>query len=598
MVSRFFIRNFILCGLIASCQLRIPVGEVEIHLDNEIRYLLQLIDSMRSFFGVYCVITYTGHIDLRPSLQQMIMDNLSLPIFNVGSDLGPVNHHYLKAENLVIAFFTGLNDPTLAALNDKELGHDRVFLILLHVLPPNTKELFTADSIRELFNWCWDHSIDRIMLIIRGEKKIELWSFYHLDEMIIFQIESSKPFLENIRRHNYRFVVQVVNDPPAVFWYNSSEQANVTGGDNISLSGPIGVMIVDFMRHLNVTMDIIPSAGHQTSKYEIFRQPDDRRVDVVANMVYGDHLHFSPIVADSQICVVVSNRRMIPPSRFMDEVISLCVHRLTCLASIGIFLVKYFSQRRRSFLDPIFNTIRFYVAIPLPNGRLERLPIADKILEVFVFFFVGLLVSSNVSVLSTAFTAGIFKSAITNAETLRASGLKIMTDDPTIPLAFDDDLLPSSLADRVFLVDFPTMFHHILTLNDSYAYVVKTPNWQSLRLYQQRLKTEILRIVGGDLCSKSRPMRVPINPRSPLRFLFKDYFHMVFESGLQQKWIRMGFEKFREIRIQTNLPTDINVNWRPLTIEYFAYFIKLYIGGMVISTMAFGIEMLYNRYRS
>jgi len=138
-------------------------------------------------------------------------------------------------------------------------------------------------------------------------------------------------------------------------------------------------------------------------------------------------------------------------------------------------MIKYLSHGRRSLSDPFFNTLRFYLAFPLADFHLNQLPIADKFIEVFSFFFISLIVSSITSMLSTVFTTGIFEPAITNAETLRASGLKIMTDDPTIPPAFNDDILPSSLADRVILVDLPTMFHHIISLNDSYAYVVSCP---------------------------------------------------------------------------------------------------------------------------
>jgi len=172
-----------------------------------------------------------------------------------------------------------------------------------------------------------------------------------------------------------------------------------------------------------------------------------------------------------------------------------------------------------------------------------------------------------------------------------------MTDDPTIPQAFNDDILPSSLADRVILVDWPTMFHHIISLNDSYAYVVKTPNWHSFRLYQQRMKSETLRIVGGELCSKSRPMRMPINPRSPIRFFFVYYYEKVLESGLTQKWVQMGFQKFREIKSLQKLPIDDDMISRPLTIEFFQSFILLYICGAALSTLVFIIELLLNRYK-
>ncbi|XP_016957824.1 uncharacterized protein LOC108029847 [Drosophila biarmipes] len=595
MGSRFYVRNFVLLGLIASSQLQIPVDIVEDNIDNEIISLFHLIASVKTYIGINCFITFTDKIDLRTSLQQRLMDTFSLPVYTMASDLGPLNHQYLKAENMVIAFFTGLDDPTLEALNDQDFQYGAVLLILIYAAPPHPKP-FDGDSIYELFSWCYDRWLDRTILIIRRTNETEMWSFYFLGQLRVVKLDSSDVFLNNIRKDDYKFLLQVVNDPPTIFWYNSSDQADVTGGGNISLSGHIGLMMMNYLRFLNVTTDIITVPGQQTAQYEIFSHLDDRRVDVVANMVDDNSLKFSPVVMDSQLCVLVSNRRTIPVGRYFDQMVSPGVHRLTTLTSIAVFAIKYLSQRHRSILDPFFNTLRFFLALPLPNGSLDRLPMADKFIEVFSFFFVALFVSSNVSLLSTVFTTGIYEPAITNAETMRASGLKILTYDPSIVQAFNDNTLPNSLADQVVLVDFPTMFHLLVTLNDSYAYVVKTPNWQSFRLFQQRMKSETLKIIGGELCSKSRPMRIAINSRSPIRFFFKSYFEMVFESGLQKKWLEMSFQKYRDVTGLKKLPMDASRNSEPLTIDFFTLTIKMYICGMALSALVFVIELLLDRY--
>ncbi|XP_017077105.1 uncharacterized protein LOC108111941 [Drosophila eugracilis] len=596
MGSQSVLRNFILFGLLASGQLQIPVVEIDNYMDDEILHLLELITTLQNFMGFYCGITYTGNIDLRPSLERRLMDTFSFPVYTVRSDMGPVKHHYQKAENLVVVLFKGLDDPTLSALNDTELTHGQELFILVHASSADDENRFEVDSIRKLFSFFWKLSFDRTLLIVRGKTKMELWSYYFLGELYVVKLQGSDLFLENIRKNNYRFLVHVVDDPPNIFWYNSSELADVTGGGNISMSGPIGLMMIEFMRQLNVTMDIIPVPGQQTSKYEVFQQPRERRVDVVANMVINDNLTYSPIVAEFQLCVAVPNRRSIPLRRFMDKVISPEVHLLFFLSSICVIVVKFFSHRRRSILNPFFNTFRFFLALPLPSGRLDRLPMSDKLLEVYTFFIVGLFVSANISVLSTILTTGLWEPEITNVETMRASGLKILTDDPTVPPAFNDDILPSSLADQVQLVDQQTLFHLLTTLNDSFAYVVKTPNWRSFRLYQQRMEREALTIAGEELCSTMQPMRMPINPKSPIRFLFKDFFTRAFEAGLYQKWVKLGFKKFREIKGLEKLPVDNKINWIPLPLETYVFAIRTYLGLMAASTVVFIIELLYKRY--
>ncbi|XP_017120531.1 uncharacterized protein LOC108141595 [Drosophila elegans] len=598
MGSRFYMRNFILFGLLASSHMQIPVGEMEANLDREISVLFEILQKVQTTYGLDRAITFTGNVDLNPSLEQRAMDSISLPLYSVRSELGVFNQRYPSDNYVVIVIFTGLDDPSLAAVKDMALQNTEVFFVFLYSSPRNEKKRFGMDSIRALFAWCWELTIITTVLIVRNGSNIEQWSYFFLRNINIVSLDVGEQFLSVMRRNSYKFSVQVVNDPPSVFWYNSSDQAALTGGGNISLSGCIGLMIVEFIRYLNATFYILPVSGQQTSQYEVVQLPGNQSVDLVANMVDNDSLKsFSPMVADSQICVVVPNHRLLAPYRYIDKNVNSLTYPIISLSILGVFLIKYFAHRRRSLLDPIFSSFRFHLAIPLPGGQLDRLPLADKLVEVFSFFFLGLLVGATVSVMSTAFTTGMWEPQITNVETMRASGLKILTADPTILQVFKDNVLPSSLADLVTIVDMGTKFRYMTGLNHNYAYVVKTHNWKALRLYQQHIKTEPFQIAGQELCSRVRAIRIPISPKSPLRFLYLSYFRTVFESGLLQKWDQMGFKKYREINNLFKLPSDVQNHFRPLSVDYFLVFIWLYIGGMFVSTLVFATELLINKYR-
>ncbi|XP_052843119.1 uncharacterized protein LOC128256661 [Drosophila gunungcola] len=581
MGSRFYMRNFILFGLLASSYLQIPVGEMEANLDREISVLFKILQKLQTIYGLDRAITFTGNVELRPSLEQRAMDTISLPLYSVRFELGVLNQRYPSDNYVVIVIFTGLDDPSLAAVKDKALQNTEVFFVFLYTSPRNEKL-----------------TIITTVLIVRNNTNIEQWSYFYLRNINIVRLDVGEPFLSVMRKNSYKFSVQVVNDPPSVFWYNSSDQAAVTGGGNISLSGCIGLMIVEFIRYLNATFYILPVSGQQTSQYEVIQLPGNQSVDVVANMVDNDSLKsFSPMVTDSQICVVVPNHRLLAPYRYIDKNVNIRTYPIISLSILGVFFIKYFAHRRRSLLDPIFSSFRFHLAIPLPGGQLDRLPLADKLVEVFSFFFLGLLVGATVSVMSTAFTTGMWEPQITNVETMRASGLKILTADPTILQVFKDNILPSSLADLVTVVDMRTKFRYMTGLNHNFAYVVKTHNWKALRLYQQHIKTEPFQIAGKELCSRVRAIRIPISPKSPLRFLYLSYFSTVFESGLLQKWDQMGFKKYRELNSLFKLPSDVKNHFRPLSVDYFLVFIWLYMGGMFVSTLVFAIELLINKYR-
>ncbi|KAI8035895.1 hypothetical protein M5D96_011326, partial [Drosophila gunungcola] len=475
MGSRFYMRNFILFGLLASSYLQIPVGEMEANLDREISVLFKILQKLQTIYGLDRAITFTGNVELRPSLEQRAMDTISLPLYSVRFELGVLNQRYPSDNYVVIVIFTGLDDPSLAAVKDKALQNTEVFFVFLYTSPRNEKKTL------------WNGLYSRVIRLVLGAD--DNYNSAHCSQ-----------------QHQYRTVV-----------YNSSDQAAVTGGGNISLSGCIGLMIVEFIRYLNATFYILPVSGQQTSQYEVIQLPGNQSVDVVANMVDNDSLKsFSPMVTDSQICVVVPNHRLLAPYRYIDKNVNIRTYPIISLSILGVFFIKYFAHRRRSLLDPIFSSFRFHLAIPLPGGQLDRLPLADKLVEVFSFFFLGLLVGATVSVMSTAFTTGMWEPQITNVETMRASGLKILTADPTILQVFKDNILPSSLADLVTVVDMRTKFRYMTGLNHNFAYVVKTHNWKALRLYQQHIKTEPFQIAGKELCSRVRAIRIPISPKSPL----------------------------------------------------------------------------------
>ncbi|XP_020808154.1 uncharacterized protein LOC110184105 [Drosophila serrata] len=595
MGSRYHLLTWHLFSLIlVSGQMQIPLDQEETHerINQDISSLFRVINILNNFHHFQCFITYTGTFDLRPSFEQRLMEHFPVPIYSVGSKQGPLNRRYPVAANMVITLFSGIDDPTLFALNDTDLSSDgSTFFSFLYVPVRNVS--WDKDKMFEFFSWCWDRKIIRPLLFFRSGSKFETWSYFPLKNITMIRIDGASRFRSIMRSSGFRFHVQVSMDVPTIFWYNSSVQADVIGGGNISLSGPIGTLIVEFMRYINASMDILPVSKSQS---DIFAVSSDRRVDMVANLVANDSYLFSPTVTYSRICLVRPLRRMVPFNRYYDKSVRPTYHFIALIVAVSVFGVKYMAHRRRSVVETLFSSVRFAMGIPLPGGQLNRLPLADKILEVYSFLFVGIAIGACVSTLSTALTTGVYYPPIRDVESMRASGLRILTADPTIKQAFVNNQMPSSLADLVDLMDEHTVSQNFIDLNDNYVYVVATPNWEGYQLYQQRLFNKRFGLSGPELCSNSWPMRLPISQYSPLRFIFTDYFHWIFESGLQQKWVQMGFQKYLELKGNLKLPLDEATNWKPLSLDFFTVFIKVYLAGILLSTVVFILELLYNRY--
>ncbi|XP_033251398.1 uncharacterized protein LOC117190427 [Drosophila miranda] len=397
--------------------------------DENIGTLFEVIHVYAGLFGVRNFITFTGHMDLRPSLQQRLMEKFNTPLYVVGSNLGPLNRHYLKATNIVITLFTGLSDPTLSAVNDTLLSRTGSTFLFFHRPATDEEELqhLTDEEMQIFFIMCYRRHFVRSILIFRRENKYEAWTYYYLSKTMTIHKLTTR---DSSFHQRYAKCL------------NSTGDSNVPGGGNISIGGTLGILMREFMTYMNSSMDILPNEGRQSSVYQIGDHSDGRIVDVVANLV-------DEMLTDSRICLVVPNR------------------------------------------VPVYSLLGMVIFISVTQ-----------------------------SFLATSLTSGFFEPGITNVATMRASGLRIMTDDPTVPQIFFKNRLPRCLADRLRLVDTDTMIQHFLQLNYSYAYVMRSPSWRVLSLYQQNMRVPKFRMTKRELCTKARLLRLPISTESPLRFAF------------------------------------------------------------------------------
>lgn len=380
------------------------------------------------------------------------------------------------------------------------------------------------------------------------------------------------------------------------FQANSTEQTAVTGGGNLSLYGPIGLLVVEFIRLMNATMEILPMEHKPSLLLWINNDSiSAEEVDLVANLVYYNTSTDHSMMMDSQICLLLPRNRLQPMFLYFIGSWNVNVSYLLVFVLFCVFLIKYFAYRPRSLFNAFFNTIRFQCNIPVPSAEIRRMVLADRLIQLFSSFGMALFYGISLSLLATKFTTGIFYPLITDVESFQASGLPIMTDDPTVLKLFEENQLPKSLKNMVTIVDFNTINGHFVTLNNSVAYVVKSTTWAGVQMYQERLKRPLLWIADDKLCSRPRNLKIPIYPHSPMMKFFPEFYMRVFESGLMHKWYRSGFSKYREIIGMFTLPTDPEI-YSPLTINFYINLIWFYVCGMSMATLAFVIELLYKRF--
>lgn len=211
--------TLLLVGLVlVSSQRQIPleVAETDEWLERDIGFLFEVIAMVNSSLRLSCLITYSGDIELRPSLEQRLMENFSVPLYTGGSHKGPLNRHYQSGNSMVITLLSGLDDPNLAALNDPELSHgSRIFGFLY---ARNDGRLLTQEGILKFFSWCWERRFVRSLLFFQGQSDFETWSYFYFSNVTLIRLRTSGTLIRNVRSQGYRFTVQAAIDLPTIFW--------------------------------------------------------------------------------------------------------------------------------------------------------------------------------------------------------------------------------------------------------------------------------------------------------------------------------------------------------------------------------------------
>ncbi|XP_043067015.1 uncharacterized protein Ir56a [Drosophila bipectinata] len=597
MWGRLYLVSFLLLGLVAKSQMSIqaPVESDEF-FNKPIQHLLGVArGSMRSF-GFQNFVVYSDFPHIKPSVQQRLMEVTNKSVFSVtDSFVGSSNDQYKYGVNVVIVLFTNVNDRIMSSVEHNERWNIvRKVFFFLYIPPAGEVIPSINDTIRDVFKFCWARRFDMMFLLFQGQ----IWAFEHFRNMTYGRLPPKFFYIDYYRSLNMKFLVQVIPDPPMSFWSNSTEQSTVTGGANISLHGPIGLLVVEFIKNMNATMEIQPIDHKPSLQYWINQESiRDRNVDLVANLVFYNTSIDHSVMMDSQICLLLPRYRLISPFLYMSVTWKNQVHICIILLIFCVIFIKYFAYHPRNLFHAILSTIRFYLSIPVPTAEVRRLVLADRFLHLFSSFGMSLFYGISLSLLATKFTTGIFYPLITDVQSFQDSGLRIMTEDPAVLKLFEEDQLPRSLKNKVTFVDIDTLGDHFLNLNDSLAYVVKSTTWAGIQMYQERLKRPRLWIADDNLCSRPRSLRVPIYPQSPIAKLFPEFYMRVFESGLIQKWYRMGFSKYRELSGLYKLPTDPEI-YRPLTMEFYRNYMLIYICGMSLATLVFVIELIYHRFRT
>ncbi|XP_034484415.1 uncharacterized protein LOC117789494 [Drosophila innubila] len=393
--------------------------------------------------------------------------------------------------------------------------------------------------------------------------------------------------------NEYQASIAVFQSPPYAFVYNSTEQRDLTG-DNVSLGGQTGIMICEFLRFAKGTMQILQMSSEDYCPDSTQCRIGEKSIDIGANLVSNTNLSlYSPWVTSTKFCLVVPYERKVSFRNY--------VPRLWGNLSMTGFFIFYFmvnavikrlTNPRMPLCLLIFEAFELSWGLAVHNRVIRRMSRSEKIMMICSLLYSLLTISIFGSAVTTAITLGFNMPEIVDIDSFVANNISIMTSTVQIEKVLQIDSLPRALFDRMIFVDQSTLDHHLNSLNDSYVYILETHRWVQFEFIQKRLRQPKLKLASEPLCSVELHLRLPIHPDIPYTFALKRFIGQARETGLQEKWMRLGLQQLKRAKLIRQTPYEPPTQVT-LPLEYFTVPFQFYATGILLSLFVLLIEGLY-----
>lgn len=360
----------------------------------------------------------------------------------------------------------------------------------------------------------------------------------------------------------------------------------------MQLGGLAGIMLNELMRYINGVMDL-SLLSHEEYQVVIDKgYVGDRPIEIGANLESHQLMdpHF-PNLMTTQICLVLPYERKLSLRDYVlsfDHEYSLLSFGIFCF--IAYIVIKRIANPRQPLTLQMYGIVKLLIGQALSNRLFGSLSLPEKILEVSTQIYNVVIVSLFASVLATALITGLRKPDIVDGKSFLDSGLRIMVYSEQLDRLFEH--IPEGLRDRVDLVDLHLWVDHTHSLNDSYAYVMTSHQWEVTDFRQRRLVLPKLRLAPEKLCGVPHYLRFHV--RSDLYYLqvMNHFLSQMHEAGFTDKWMEQGLCQAKQIGLMTEASYEPPAPF-PLPLGFFIKSLKLYAYGLLLSLVALLVECIY-----
>lgn len=356
------------------------------------------------------------------------------------------------------------------------------------------------------------------------------------------------------------------------------------------LGGENGIMMNEFVRYIQGSMELFCFNNQSDLDRNIERITGDRFIDISVNIVANNSLlSFTPVVLQSRLCLLIPFARRMALHKYYHHCIKGSIHLFWLFVVVVNTLIKRLSNPNMTWSELCYSSFNLFFGLCPLGRRFRNLRPAGKIIESFTQLYVVIIVSLMCSALTASITLGYYEPEIKDAQSLLESGLRIMVSDQKQLRAFEQNELPLELLPRVLLVDHSVRQRHILSLNVSYAYVVEYYEWKHFADLQRRLRRPKLRLAPDQLCTVYRTLVFDVRPELPIANMFYWFVTASQESGLNNKWMRMGLHQAQQLGLISPAQYE-PIQEFPLPLEFFTTAFSMYAICILVSLVVFVLE--------
>lgn len=507
-------------------------------------------------------------------------------------------------------------DPVFLKLNEFLRGKKCISVVIL------LKENYDFRNLETLFKYLFKKQFRRVLALLTNDGHLYTMKPYPLVEMVNVtgkSVQDYFPFEWKRDLKGYRIQVPVQIDVPNTFWYYDDRYKR------IRIDGTGGKFFENFMKAMNVTMDIYPlyvnNSNHLNMNY-------------IQELLLNESIEISPHMYntldrkssnDYSYAYITTSRCMLLPTEdfnmfeisnvyiFHEALLFLIILLIVISELIVQLLIRYHPDFRNKSIYHRYNlpgTVAFYmicvlINIPMPDIRffnVHKVPLRRylRIILLYVVISFGGFCFSQMysSSLTSRLTVSVPIKPKTTPEQIISMKKHIMATEQTRKIFLRDTTSGRKLVPKMIFTS-PEIFNiNRINMNMSYIYPVSSARWDIIRQQQLFLKTP--RFWQSDVCVGTYPLQYQMRLDSPFKPFMRRFIMYTLEAGLLSHWKSHVFYRaktFGHMRYfkddETNLKRSHTHKKFILTFKYVG--ISVYFCGVLLSSIAFVSELIYKK---